>query len=374
MKIGVVTFPIEKAGIAPLKNLLDVLRPNADEFCLVTGNEGCSCFTDQDKMSVYYIQYQSGHNLFSLVIRHLQVQLKISYIMFKVRDKADMWFFFMDGDRLLLPMIVLKLFKKKVVLIVAGSVIQSLLIKKSIPKLLVELIKISIMINYKLSYKIVLYSTNLITEWRMEKYINKIEIAHRHFVDFSKFRIIREITERKNLVGFIGRLESDKGILNFILAVQIVIKKSPNLDFIIIGEGSLQSKIKEYIKENNLQSKITLLDWVSHDKIPDYLNEMTMVILPSYTEGLPNIAIEAMACGTVVVATPVGSIPDIIHDGKTGFIIADNTPECIAYNIIRVLRKSNLKDIIDQANNLIIQEFSFERVLVKWKIFIDNLL
>ena len=55
--------------------------------------------------------------------------------------------------------------------------------------------------------------------------------------------------------------------------------------------------------------------------------------------------LEVMACGTPVLATPGGAIPDVIIDGKTGFIMEDNTPCCIAHNVKRALSCPDLEEI-----------------------------
>jgi len=60
---------------------------------------------------------------------------------------------------------------------------------------------------------------------------------------------------------------------------------------------------------------------VDHQELTGYLNEFKVLILPSYTEGLPGVILEAMACGTPVLITGVGSIPDIIDDHVNGFLL-----------------------------------------------------
>ena len=94
---------------------------------------------------------------------------------------------------------------------------------------------------------------------------------------------------------------------------------------------------------------------------------MKQVVLPSYTEGLPNIMLEAMACGTPVLATPVGAIPNVIKDGETGFIMKDNSPECIAENVIRALNHPNLERIAGNARALVEREFTYERAVERWR-------
>ena len=92
-----------------------------------------------------------------------------------------------------------------------------------------------------------------------------------------------------------------------------------------------------------------------------------LLVLPSYTEGLPNIMLEAMACGTPVLATPVGAIPDVIIDGKTGFIMENNSPECIAENVVRALNSPDLERIAEDGRRFVEENFSFEKTVENWK-------
>ena len=129
----------------------------------------------------------------------------------------------------------------------------------------------------------------------------------------------------------------------------------------------MRDKIEKYLDENNLNDKVKLVGWIPHDELPDYLNGLELVVLPSYTEGLPNLMLEAMACGTPVLATPVGAIPDVIKDKKTGFIIDNNSPECIAKNVERALNHTSLDEIVKNARKLVEKEFTCEATVERYK-------
>jgi glycosyltransferase involved in cell wall biosynthesis len=194
-----------------------------------------------------------------------------------------------------------------------------------------------------LSDRIICYSGNFVQEYGLKRYVNKISIAPKHFLDFTKFKIKKEFYKRRNLIGYIGRLSEEKGVINLVNAIPQVLKQYPNLEFLIIGDGQLRGTLQKIIKRNNLHEKVKVLGWIPYESIPDYLNELKLLVLPSYTEGLPNAVLEAMACGTIVLATPVGSIPAVIKDGENGFLMKDNSPKCIADNILRVISKPAFK-------------------------------
>lgn len=77
--------------------------------------------------------------------------------------------------------------------------------------------------------------------------------------------------------------------------------------------------------------------------------------------------LEAMACGTSVLATPVGAIPDVIINGKTEFIMENNSPECIAANVVRALSSPDLDQIAKAGRRFVEENFSFEKTVENWK-------
>ena len=80
-----------------------------------------------------------------------------------------------------------------------------------------------------------------------------------------------------------------------------------------------------------------------------------------------------MACGTPVLATPVGGVPGVIKDGETGFIMENNSPECIAKNVMRALEHPNLDKIIKNARELVEKEFTYEAAVERYRKILENI-
>ena len=74
-----------------------------------------------------------------------------------------------------------------------------------------------------------------------------------------------------------------------------------------------------------------------------------------------------------MLATPVGAIPDIIIDGKTGFIMENNSPECIAENVIRALSSPDLERIAEAGRRFVEENFTFERTVENWKEILQSI-
>ena len=369
--IGIITQPIGKAGFGPLSNLVKIVSSFSDSTYVITGKEGMNIRKKEyPRVHIVGVPYKYWSNICIRTINHIFMQLRISYRLIRLAKSVDIWIFFLDSQALLLPVVTAKLMRKKIIFALAASLTKSAKVTKdTFANVLVH----SEAINYKLSTRIILYSPNLIKEWNLEKYRNKIYIAHEHFLDFDKMTIKKKIDERENLVSYVGRLSEEKGVLNFVNAIPEIIKERDDLEFLIGGDGPLRDEIERYWEENNLNNtKVKFVGWIPRDELPDYLNELKLIVLPSYTEGLPNIMLEAMACGTPVLATPVGAIPDVIKDGETGFILENNSPECIAKNVIRVLNYQNLNEIVKNERELIEAKYNYDATVERYRKILEN--
>lgn len=80
-----------------------------------------------------------------------------------------------------------------------------------------------------------------------------------------------------------------------------------------------------------------------------------------------------MACGTPILTTPVGIISNIIKDGKNGFILENNSPDCIAKNIIKILKYPSLDDIVKNARTFVEEKYTYENAVESYWLILQNL-
>ena len=151
--------------------------------------------------------------------------------------------------------------------------------------------------------------------------------------------------EKRNRLGiekdryailFAGRLEKPKGPGRLLECIPFL--KSQSLDFHIFlaGDGTYRSHLEDYVMRNHFETLVTFLGYVSHAELPYYYNMADVLVLPSEIEGIPMVILEALACGTPVVASNVGGIPDIIEDHTNGIVLDDLAPKNLSSAIINI--------------------------------------
>lgn len=370
MKVNVciVTFPLSEAGYTPLSNAVKLFSGLANRVYVVSGGEALEKLGNLEldfNVHTIKVTHRVSSKLLMRIVNYMLTQLKILHGVIEASGGADVFVFSIGGEGLILPMLALKLLKKKVLLMPGGIATEGYSARKD-P--LTKFVSLLVSINASLADRLVLYSARLIHEGRFSRYQRKIVIAHDHSIDFSNFAVKKKIDDRSSIVGYIGRLSEEKGVLNLIDAIILVLKERKDVCVMLCGKGALSDEIKSRIKNEDVEAYVKLRGWVPHDDVPRCLNELRLIILPSVTEGLPNILLEAMACGTPVLASSVGAIPDVVIEGKTGFLLKSTMPEHIAERIIDLFANLDLLEkVSEDAYNFVREKFKFEKTLGLWR-------
>lgn len=363
IRIGLLTAPLGRAGITQFSHLISILSSIFNNLYIISGDEENTNYFMTLPANIYtsLIQRKKSKNKLLRLIYDFTMQIKICHEVIKNNKNTDCWIRF-GSTTLFLPLIVAKLFRKKIYTIIIGS--YTPINKKNANYTLVSL---AAHISLKTSDKIIVYSQNLIEEWNLSDYTSKIIIGHEHFLDFTLYKSKSLPSTRNEVIGYVGRFSEIKGVLKFIEAIPSLLENKSGLNFILIGDGELRSDIESFLIENQLEHHVELLNWVSHDELPNYLSKLKLLILPSYSEGLPNILLEAMACGTPVISTKVGSVPDIIVNGETGFIIDNNSQHSILKGINNALDCQKLDEISCNAQSFVKSEYSLSKTIDLWE-------
>ncbi len=171
----------------------------------------------------------------------------------------------------------------------------------------------------------------------------KVEVVH-NGVDLEKFKpMAKKREEMRRKLGIpsdavviltVRRLVYKNGVDTLIEGANIAVKKNPRIVFLAVGKGPDSESVKLRIHELGIEENFKLAGFVSDEDLPIYYNASDIFVLPSKSgEGLPLVALEAMACALPVIATDVGGIREILME-EYGKLVPPNQPELLAKAIL----------------------------------------
>jgi glycosyltransferase involved in cell wall biosynthesis len=187
----------------------------------------------------------------------------------------------------------------------------------------------------------------------------RVEVIHNPLL-FLGGEKVKTASERGRTVLYMGRMTAKKGIYDFLEALRQLNLQGIAFEAIVCGTGE-EEAVRRYLEEHRLSSLVTLAGWVTGDDKRAVLESAAVFVLPSYFEGQPMAVLEAMACGTPVVCTRVGGVPDVIIHEQDGLLVeAGDVPE-LARAILRLLNDPPLRDeLASSAAVKVRREFSAE--------------
>jgi len=148
-----------------------------------------------------------------------------------------------------------------------------------------------------------------------------------------------QLPENKKIIFSLGQLIERKGFHYLIDAMRIITSQRDDIACYIGGSGELRKKLEKKIQEYNLESCVHLCGFICDDNIPLWMNACDVFVLPSLSESFGIVQIEAMACGTPVVATINGGSEEIVISNEFGFLCNTEDSKCLAEYIINTLEK-----------------------------------
>lgn len=191
--------------------------------------------------------------------------------------------------------------------------------------------------------------------------INADQYAPRLANDSMREQVLACFAERPRLViGAAGRLSPEKGYQVLVEAAAVVLRERPdlNLGFVHFGDGVLRGEIQRRIDALGIGSRFVLGGF--RDDLRRVLPQLDLFVLPSYTEGLPVVVLEAFAAGVGVVATAVGGTPEVVEEGVSGRLVPAGDPAALAHRIIEtVAHEPTLRQFGERGRSLVLDRFTF---------------
>ncbi len=162
-------------------------------------------------------------------------------------------------------------------------------------------------------------------------------------------------------LGVVSRLEHIKGMDLVVPAFAEVRKRFPDVQLLVVGDGSLRGSMEQQAQELGCADAVTWAGRQPQESLPQYYGEMDIVLMPSRSEGFGLTAIEAMACGCVVVTSDVGGLPEVVCDGICGLLHRTEDVADMASKISSLIASPELYRTMHKNALQHVQKFSFLR-------------
>jgi glycosyltransferase involved in cell wall biosynthesis len=137
---------------------------------------------------------------------------------------------------------------------------------------------------------------------------------------------------RTCIIGAAGRLSPEKGFGVLVEAAARIAPSNPSVGFLLFGDGVLREQLAERIAALGLRDNFVLAGF--RDDLDRFVPFFDVLALPSFTEGLPNVVLEAMAASVPVVATAVGGTPELLDEGVSGYLVPPGNPAALAGRLL----------------------------------------
>lgn len=207
-----------------------------------------------------------------------------------------------------------------------------------------------------------------------ETLCDEYDAYHVHYIPNPVRRISLDEKNEKKTVIFVGNVLKAKGIEELFTAWEDITDKYPEWNLTLAG--FCENNYEEYLRNTYSFKNVKMVGYIPHDDVIKEIAESAFLVLPSYTEGFPNVVIEAMMCGKAVIGTDVGAISDILSE-NCGVVIQPKNVEMLKEHIIKLMDDEKLRKAMGKNGNIkALKEYSSEIIFKKytdlWSVLEEN--
>ena len=370
--ICVVTHPIGSATESHASTLLNILSSITTVSLVAVSVAEDSPLRDQYDVEAIS-ESTSSNSVLLAALRFVYHQVQIARVL---RRRPEPTVLFFGVTSYLLPILAAKASGKRVILEPRGDVPLTLRLQweqrmpSPIARLLAGSVALLEMIGYRTADVIITYTPSMAEELGLDKYEHKLYPQGARYVDLDQFYPRVSFEERERVVGFLGRLDEEKGIRTL---AAVATELPDDITFRFIGDGDLREWLEDELADEIAAGHVEITGWVDHEQVPEELSRLQLLVMPSApTEGLPTTILEAMACGTPVYATPVSGVPDVVIENKTGLLISNTQPQKISCQIESLYEQKKLSAMSDNARDLISEEHNYDAAVSRYRHILTN--
>jgi glycogen(starch) synthase len=176
----------------------------------------------------------------------------------------------------------------------------------------------------------------------------------------------KEKKDATPIILYVGYLGVRKGLPYLMSALDLVLRENQRARAVIVGNGSLKSLCQFMARKLNIFHRVTFTGSVTENEKIGWYQKADVCVIPSTYEPFPMVALEALAAGKPVVASNVGGLPEVIHNGVNGLLVQPRNPKEIAEAVNRVLSDEELaRKMAKNALQIIERELSWELIAEK---------
>jgi len=181
-----------------------------------------------------------------------------------------------------------------------------------------------------------------------------------------------QIPESHSIVGCVGNFYPIKGHSYLVEAASIVLERAPKTTFLLVGDGPLRPELESQIKSLGIEANVRLAGF--RRNAFQLFHGVDFSVVPSLSEGFPNVILESFAAGRPVVATNVGGIPEVVEDSVTGYLVPPGNARLLADRVLRITEDKATAQRMGVACKSTAQRFSADAMAINIEKIYEQLL